>query len=226
MWTLIIQVQVYHYPDSLSIASCSCISAMFYPVSMSLNLSPFLATSAQSLLKVKSTFIDDSTRCKSNSAVSGLCGDDLKVTAVGSHVAGCFKAVVLVFKAPSREPVSELHRWLAGAQDSLTLGILRDIHPSFTVLNLTLLHTTHYTLYPVLLDTLKYDWILALKKTWKVIFGCRCHLSGQSRQSSPQTVEEKRFAWSQPQTWSPMGTLRQMWQCFEYVILMCLSPSQ
>lgn len=40
----------------------------------------------------------------------------------GSVVAAYFNAmlvVVVAFKAPSREPVSELHHWLAEALDSL-----------------------------------------------------------------------------------------------------------
>lgn len=58
---------------------------------------------------MKSTFLEDSTECERVSAGSRLCCDDLKVVAVGSVGAGYFKAVVLAFKAPSRELVSELH---------------------------------------------------------------------------------------------------------------------
>ncbi|CAB1426933.1 unnamed protein product [Pleuronectes platessa] len=72
------------------------------------------------------------------SAGCGPCGDDLKVLAVGSAVAGYCKTAVLAFKAPSRELVSELHQCLAGAQVSLTLEILAPISPCFAPLSLAL----------------------------------------------------------------------------------------
>lgn len=99
----------FHLNNTLFLCSL-CFASCFY-------ITPLLPQfdEVKSSQTVKSTFIESVRVFVS----SGLCGDDLKDLAVGSMVAGDFKAAVLAFKAPSREPVSELHCWLAGAQDSL-----------------------------------------------------------------------------------------------------------